>query len=161
MPLHSSLNNLFGKDYSKPSILTSALVRTLDRHARRSRGLPAHAHPTSQAAPEATLTEIRHYPLPFVAVRFTHLMLTLNYLKTNLSAVLPGSGWIPTHFLGENFTPQLYRIIKANNTLLITQVSPAAGLIRKFTNYTNIIGYVSRQKLWPSRRHLRWQSAIN
>lgn len=69
-PMHSSLNNLLRNDYSNLSILTSALVRTLDRHARSSRITPVHAHPTRQAALVATLTEIRHDPLPKVPVCF-------------------------------------------------------------------------------------------
>lgn len=45
VPLHSSLSNLSSNDYSTLGILTSALVRTLDRHARISAVLPVHAHP--------------------------------------------------------------------------------------------------------------------
>lgn len=49
VPIHSSLSNLFGDDYSKPSILTSALVRTLDRHARQQRRTP-RTHPCNPSS---------------------------------------------------------------------------------------------------------------
>lgn len=51
VPVHSSLINLFSNDYSKLSILTSALVRTPDRHAHSSGAeFPTHAHPNPSSS---------------------------------------------------------------------------------------------------------------
>lgn len=62
VPLHSSLSNLSSNDYSKLGILTSALVRTLDRHARISAVLPRHAHPIPSSS--ASSNAYRDAPQP-------------------------------------------------------------------------------------------------
>lgn len=62
VPLHSSLSNLSSNDYSKLGILTSALVRTLDRHARASAVVPRHAHPIPSSS--ASRNAYRDTPRP-------------------------------------------------------------------------------------------------
>lgn len=62
VPIHSSLSNLSGDDYSKPGILTSALVRTLDRHARQQRRTP-RAHPSNPSS-SARSNAYRDTPQP-------------------------------------------------------------------------------------------------
>lgn len=154
VPLHSSLSNLFGNDYSKPSILTSALVRTLDRHARSNGVLPAHAHPTRQAALVATLTEIRHDPLPRDAaaqvrlnpmLNFIHVIRTCNHHELALfEYALDCRPQLSNRFVSTNLnSSNLYFLLALNPRYCFVQncsrLRAHVILIGKFTNSTNII----------------------